>query len=267
MNFLPMELLIVIAAGLALGSFATAIIYRVPRNIPWAFGASKKGEPTADRSVCPSCKSILSPLDLFPVFSWLFLRGKCRQCEVPIPARYPLTELGVVLACLGAYAVFGFNIQLVFIMAAVPFLAALLVIDLDHMILPNQLVFITGAIGLARLLFVFFQDHFTSASVEFVAMHIAAAFFYAALSWFLGWFLTKMLKKDSLGFGDVKFFAVAGLWLGFSNIASFLILSGLLGIVFSVIWQKVKKEAVFPFGPALITSLYVVLLLQGSLLL
>ncbi|GJL84514.1 MAG: type 4 prepilin-like proteins leader peptide-processing enzyme [Micavibrio sp.] len=262
-----MELLIITAAALALGSFSTALIYRVPRNIPWAFGTSKKGEPTAGRSVCTSCKAVLSPLDLVPVFSWLFLRGKCRQCKTLIPARYPLTELGVVLACLGAYAVFGFNAYTFFIMAAIPFLMALLVIDLDHMILPNQLVFIVGLIGLGHLLFVFFSSSFTMDRFELVAMYVVAALFYAGLSWFLGWFLTKILKKDALGFGDVKFFAVAGLWLGLSNVAPFLILSGLLGIVFSVVWQKVKKEAVFPFGPALITSLYVVLLLRGSLLL
>lgn len=266
MHYILVELLIVTAAGLALGSFATALIYRVPRNIPWAFGASKKGEPSARRSVCPACKSILSPLDLVPVFSWVCLRGKCRQCKATIPPRYPLTELGVVLACLGAYIVFGFNADAFFIMVAVPFLAALLVIDLEDMILPNQLVLITGIIGLMRLLFDLFQAPVLLDGLQPVVLHIVAAIVYAALSWFMGWVLTKVLKKDSLGFGDVKFFAVAGLWLGFSNIAVFLVLSGFLGILFSVIWKKVKNEAVFPFGPSLIASLYVVLLLQGSLL-
>ena len=268
MDFSPVELLVVIAIGLALGSFATALIYRVPRNIPWAFGISQEGAPSAGRSVCPSCKAVLSPLDLFPVFSWLFLQGKCRQCKGAIPARYPLTELGVLLTCLAAYAVFGFTAPAFFMMAAAPFLAALLVIDIEHMILPNQLVFVVAVIGLARLCYHGF--YFAGADFGFenmLLLRILAVSSYALVSWFLGWILTKILKKDSLGFGDVKFFAVAGLWLGLSSMGVFLILSGFLGVVFSVVWQKIKKEPVFPFGPALIASFYVVLLLQGSLLL
>ncbi len=260
-----LEVLIVAALGLALGSFSTALIYRIPRNISWAFGPSKKAtDPKAGRSVCISCGRVLSVADLVPVFSWVFLRGKCRQCGAKIPTRYPLTELGVVLACLGAYAVFGFQAQTFFIMATVPFLAALLVIDLDHMILPDQLVMIVGVIGAAKLLYEVF---FGAGGPELAAAYAGAAVFYAVLSWLLGYGMGKLLKKDSLGFGDVKFFAVAGLWLGFSGLPAFLILSGVAGVVFAVIWQRIKKEAVFPFGPALITSLYAVLLLQGSLFL
>lgn len=260
-----LEVLIVAALGLALGSFSTALIYRVPRNIPWVFSSNKNAsEPKAARSACTSCGRVLSVGDLVPVFSWLFLRGKCRQCGTAIPARYPLTEIGVVLACLGAYAVFGFQSQTFFIMAAVPFLAALLVIDLDHMILPDQLVIIVGAIGLLKLLY---ADLLGAEGPGFLAAHIGAAASYAAFSWLLGYGMGKMLKKDSLGFGDVKFFAVAGLWLGFSGLPAFLIISGVAGVAFALIWKKIKKEAVFPFGPALITSLYAVLLLQGSLFL
>ncbi|HEY0905710.1 MAG TPA: prepilin peptidase [Methylophilus sp.] len=76
--------------GLCLGSFTTALVYRIPRKLNW----------TTDRSRCPNCKHALGPLDLVPVFSWLFLGRKCRYCKTPIPARYPLIEIsfGMVFA-------------------------------------------------------------------------------------------------------------------------------------------------------------------------
>ncbi|MCB1538670.1 MAG: prepilin peptidase [Alphaproteobacteria bacterium] len=79
--------------GLCLGSFATALVYRLPRGLNW----------TTERSRCPSCGHALGVPDLVPVFSWLFLRGRCRHCGTRIPARYPLIELGfgVFVALIG----------------------------------------------------------------------------------------------------------------------------------------------------------------------
>lgn len=70
--------------GLCIGSFVTALTYRIPRKLNW----------TTDRSRCTSCNHVLGVPDLVPVLSWLCLRGKCRHCSASIPARYPLIELG-----------------------------------------------------------------------------------------------------------------------------------------------------------------------------
>ena len=254
------DCLIVGILGLIFGSFSTALIHRIPLGLPWSHGPK-----SAYRSACTSCGAKLKPLDLIPVFSWLFLRGKCRSCKAPIGFKYPLTELGVVAACLGVYAVFGLSAQGLIIMAAVPFFVALLVIDLDHMILPNQLVVIVGVLALLRLALVFVSTH--PAVMPFAVEYIGGALVYGGVVWLMGWVMTKLLKKDSLGFGDVKFFVVAGLWLGLSALAWFCMLAGFLGIVLGIVWQAVKKERIFPFGPALILALYVLLLLDGSLLL
>ena len=81
--------------GLCLGSFMTALAYRLPRGLNW----------TTDRSRCPSCGHTLGVPDLVPLFSWLFLRGKCRHCHTPIPVRYPLIELafGLLFGCVGLF--------------------------------------------------------------------------------------------------------------------------------------------------------------------
>ena len=76
--------------------------------------------------------------------------------------------------------------------------------------------------------------------------------------------MTKILKKDALGFGDVKFFAAAGIWLGIFQLPAFMMLSGALGILFAIAWKIVKKEDVFPFGPALILGFFALLFFDGS---
>lgn len=247
------EIFTVICLGLVLGSFATALIYRVPKKLPWG----------AERSACPKCKTNLGALDLIPVLSWCLSGGKCRHCSNKISPRYPLTEIVSGVLCVLVYLVFGLNIYALFLMASVPFLIALCVIDLKHMILPNQLVFILMGIGCARLLYLFSLDGNFQAA-DLLTIYIAGAFAFGFLPWFLGFVLTKILKKNSLGFGDVKFFIVSGLWLGINALPYFMILSGTLAIVFALGWRMVFKQEVFPFGPALIVSFYSLLLLQGS---
>lgn len=245
-----LELTVIVFLGLMLGSFATALIYRIPRGIGWA---------TGQRSNCTSCQKTLGPADLVPVFSWLISRGKCRYCGAPVSIQYPLTEIGVLLACLLAYALNGFSPETFFIIATVPFLAALLVIDLQQMILPNRLVLIVGGIGAARLLWHSALAGWPAGFDHIFLPHLIGAFIFAALAWFLGWLMTILLKKDSLGFGDVKFFAAAGLWLGIGNLALFCILSGAFGVMLALLWRRIKGQSQFPFGPSLITSLYVLL--------
>jgi leader peptidase (prepilin peptidase)/N-methyltransferase len=89
--FTVFKLIAVAAVGLALGSFAAAMAYRLPRGVRGV------------RSVCPSCGHTLGIRDLVPVFSWLCLKGRCRYCAAPISARYPLIELAVMLGVMALY--------------------------------------------------------------------------------------------------------------------------------------------------------------------
>lgn len=233
--------------GLALGSFATALVYRVPRNIPWG---------TAARSSCPHCNTALKARDLVPLFSWAAVGGQCRYCKADIGYIYPLVELGVLLGCLGVYWALGLTPESVTVIFCVPFLAALLVIDLQYLILPHQLILIAGGLGLAQLA-VAFPDG--------VQDKLAGMAVYGLAAWLLGFGMTRFLKKDALGFGDVKFFAMAGLWLGLAQLGWFCLLSGIFGIILALAWRLAGKGEVFPFGPALIVSLYVLLIFDGSL--
>lgn len=249
------ELFAVFFLGLILGSFSTALIYRVPRRLSWV----------ADRSSCPNCKNNLGILDLIPVFSWLSTGGRCRYCKESISYSYPLIELSCVGMAMATYMVFGLSYEALYVFSAIPFLMALLVIDLKHMILPNQLVFILLVIGLARLFYFSISDVFSEASDMFIT-YFCGALLYAFISWLAGFTLTKILKKDSLGVGDIKFFFVSGVWLGLDYVPYFLILSGTTAICFALLWRFLFKKDVFPFGPSLIMSFFTLLLFQGSFL-
>lgn len=248
-----LEIFTVFFIGLILGSFSTALIYRVPRKLSW----------TIDRSSCTNCDTDLRTIDLFPLFSWLSTKGKCRYCQSKISITYPLTELSAVVLCLAAYSVFGFSYESLYVFAAIPFLIALLVIDLKHMILPNQLVFILFVIGILRLFYFSISDVFTQVS-DVLIPYFYGSLLYALIPWLTGLILTKVLKKDALGFGDVKFFFVTGIWLGIHYLPYFLIMSGGLAIFFALLWRHLLKKDVFPFGPSLIFSFFVLLLFQGS---
>ncbi len=238
-----------------LGSFTSALIYRIPRKKGWG----------AVRSACPSCKKKLGVLDLIPLFSWLLSLGKCRYCKSRISYIYPAIEVICAILSLGVFLVFGFTIEALFLIGALPFLASLFIIDFKHFILPNQLVFIVLVIGLIRLFYFSVNDVFNSPSELFIP-YIVGAFLYALTPYVLGVMLSTILKKDSLGMGDVKFFFVAGVWLGLAELSNFMMLSGGLAIAFALIWRAVKREEIFPFGPALIVSFYSLLLLRGIIL-
>lgn len=253
--------------GLCLGSFATAITYRELNDIPWLWPRKTAGSSSSHmqtyRSACPHCHHTLSALDLVPVLSWLFLRGRCRYCQAKIGLFYPAIELICLAACCLLYWVHGFTPVSVLMMVAVPFLLALVVVDFKYMILPNSAVGGVAVLGAAALVAEYAAGHL---SLWAAGAYIAAALIYGGFSLLMGFVVSRVLKKEALGMGDVKFFAVAGLWLGLGAFPAFCILSGVLGIVIGGLWQKITGKPVFPFGPALIAALYALWLIDGSFL-
>ncbi|HBH26489.1 MAG TPA: prepilin peptidase [Rhodospirillaceae bacterium] len=223
--------------GLALGSFATALAARAEAGRTWTMFTG--------RSACPACGTTLTARDLVPVLSWLLARGRCRHCGARISPAYPATEVGCALAALAIYATHGATLESALLMAALPLLAALLLVDLRAYLLPDILVMPIGLMGL-----------WLNPGLE----HIAAAALYAALPWAVGWAMSRVLKKDALGLGDVKFCAAAGAWLGLGPLPWFFVVAGVAGIALGATWRWAGRGAAFPFGPALIAALAVLLL-------
>lgn len=248
------EFVLVAVIGLILGSFATALSFRVPRKMKWG----------AVRSACPSCQNPLGVAQLVPVFSWVLSKGRCHFCKCKISIRYPLIEVASAALCLGVLFAYGFTLHMFVLLAAIPVLMSLFIIDLERMILPNQLVFILIILAVVRLIVLFLDSGGDDAGIFWA--HFSSGLLYAAVSFFIGFVLSRVLKKDALGMGDVKFFFAAGLWLGGAALPYFMIISGVFGVVIALLYKRFFKIDVFPFGPALILSFYVLLMYQGPLL-
>ncbi len=243
----------VLLLGLCLGSFATALAYRLPREISMV---------SKQRSACPSCKKDLGFVDLIPVFSWLFLRGRCRRCKAAIGWQYLAIELGTLFLCGLFYFHLGFTAQAFCLFALACVLAAMTDIDFRFKIIPDELNIAVFALGVLALIAGAFM---TGDGPDFVtekgADALGGMLIYGLGSLALRQGAAYVLKREPMGLGDVKFFAAAGFWLGSSieTLAWYLMVSGALGVAIAVVWKKVAKEAEFPFGPALIAA-YVIML-------
>jgi leader peptidase (prepilin peptidase)/N-methyltransferase len=241
-DILPESLLIVLIAllGASFGSYVTMASYRLPRGI----------DTVRKRSHCPACHATLGWRDLLPLFSWLAYRGRCSHCGVKIPVRYPLIELAQAGLFLLIYFLYGLNITAFLLMALSVVLMILVVADLEHYLLPDKAQFWLLPLG------ILWSWHLGREWTE-IASALAIG---AGIGCFLYFGYSRLRGKEMLGFGDVKFLALAGLYLNMQDFPPFFLLAGLLGIATALVWRIAGKGAVFPFGPALICALLLKLL-------
>ena len=222
--------LFVFTVGLCIGSFLNVLVYRIPNKLDFVRG----------RSFCPACKHSLAARDLVPVFSWLFLRAKCRYCGAKISARYPLVELaGGALAVLSA-ARFGFCWQALLAFAVLCVLLTVALIDADTQEIPNGLVIALGVLAVAAIL------AFPGVSI---LDRVLGAFCVS-----LPMALLNFAIPTSFGGGDCKLMAAAGLLLGWKMtlVATFfaILTGGAYGVYLLATRKKGGKEH-FAFGPFL----------------
>jgi leader peptidase (prepilin peptidase) / N-methyltransferase len=234
-------------SGLLFGSFAGLAAHRLPRGETIAAG----------RSRCPRCGHGLGPADLVPVLSYLRSRGRCRHCGGDIPLRYPIIEIATALLFVLALAAAGPGLPVLALGLLAAGLVILTAIDLEHQIIPDRISLALAALGLGYLTL--------TANSREAWLH---AGFGAVMGFFIAWLLRTLFQRlkgrEALGFGDVKFFAVAGLWTGLYGLADFMMISGLAGIIFAAVWRWRGGDAEFPFGPALAFGLYAVVLLKAA---
>ncbi len=287
MNFIFVILdIFVFVLGVCIGSFLNCVIYRLEQK-----------KKITGRSFCPNCKHTLAWQDLFPVFSFLFLQGKCRYCKKKISIQYPLVELatGVIfllifLVSLRASPQAGAAIQSMCTKPLDCFVASLLamtlwfyaasaliiifVYDLKNYIIPDRIlipaIFIAFIYRILEFLNFGHWDLFGIWKLGFgifapflnylLAVVIAAGFFFAI-------FLVS--KGRWMGFGDVKLAVLMGLLLGLPNVLVALFLAFFFGAIIGIILmvlpaslqggQKKGLKSEIPFGPFLIIGTFVAL--------
>jgi len=236
-------LILVVLCGLAWGSFLNVVIYRLPAGLNLAKPPSS----------CPSCHARIKPYDNIPVFSYLLLRGKCRQCGTPIPFSYVLVEVLTPAAFVGLYLHYSLSF---FFFASCLFATALIVlgfIDYRHKILPDKITF--PGIALA-LVYSFFRRDLPLLQALLGAA-VGAGFL---LLIYGGYYLVR--KKEGLGLGDVTMMVMVGAYLGWVKTLLTLILASFVGAFVGITIIALKKkdlQYMLPFGTFLAPAAYVAL--------
>ena len=246
--------LIVFIFGTFIGSFLNCVIYRIENNLSFLKG----------RSFCPHCKHKLGFFDLFPIFSFIFLKAKCRYCGKKISIQYPLIEIitGLVFILILNFQ-FGYSefsilnlltsIRFLYLLIASSFLIILFVYDLKHYIIPDKVIYPLIGITFFYQLIYNFQANNSSFWSFLLSAFGAAGFF------FLIWLFSK---GKCMGFGDVNLAFFMGLFLGWPNILvalfSAFFIGAIIGIGLIVLGKK-KLKSQIPFGPFLITGTFLAL--------
>jgi prepilin signal peptidase PulO-like enzyme (type II secretory pathway) len=220
--------------GACFGSFVTMASYRLPRN----------EDIFCKKSYCPKCKKAIKYFSLIPIFSWIFQKGRCSICGIKISIRYPLIEIITSILFLLSYFKFGISFNTIIFDLIIVTCLIMLVADFETYILPDSLQISLLILSLAFI----YNNNYD------IFYHTCSALLYFLVMYLTALVVSRLKKKDALGGGDLKFITIVGLILGINEITIFLFLSGLIGVIFGLIWKKVKKNDYFPFAPALISS-------------
>jgi len=253
------------ALGLLVGSFLNVVILRLPRRLEWQWKRDATEilelpelyDPpppgiVVEPSHCPQCKHRLSWYENIPLFSWLAQRGKCRHCQAPISAQYPLVEL--LTAVLSVYCVwhFSFGWQSFGAIVLTCFLIALSGIDLRTQLLPDQLtlpLLWLGLIASVENLYFGPKDAVLGAIAGYVSL------------WTVWWLFKQITGKEGMGHGDFKLLAALGAWVGLNGVLPILLLSSVVGAIIGSVWLTAKGRdhaSPIPFGPYLAIAGWIV---------
>ncbi len=266
---------LVAVLGLLVGSFLNVVIYRLPEILKrqWktdcvSFLAQENEsapDSTSDsddkpfnlvvpRSRCPRCGHLITAVENIPVLSFIFLKGRCRECKTPISIRYPLIEiLSASLAVLVAWK-YGFSYQAAMGIILSWALISLSLIDYDHMYLPDNITLPFLWLGLFLNLNGLFID-LSSAVIGAIAGYLVL--------WVVYQIFKKITGKEGMGYGDFKLLAMLGAWLGWQALPAIILISSLVGSIIGIsliLLKQHHRDRPIPFGPYLAIAGWIVLL-------
>lgn len=269
-DLLPLWFITAIIFGLLFGSFLNVVIYRLPIMMERTWNRQAREQlglpPSAEDkesfslasppSHCPSCQAPVRPWSNIPLLSFLWQKGRCRHCQEPISWRYPLVELLTALAFVCCVWRLSMPWQLAGGLILTTVLIALIFIDAQTQLLPDNLTLPLLWIGLLFNI----KETFTT---------LPNAIWGAVIGYMSLWILFQVFKfltgKEGMGYGDFKLLAVLGAWFGVSVLPVIVLLSSIVGLIFAVI-LSVGKGKPMPFGPYLAVSGWLVLLFQEPIM-
>ena len=259
--------------GLVVGSFLNVVIYRLPlmMETQWRRDCCEllevKENPPEQKinlatpnSHCPLCKQPIKAWQNIPVLSYLFLGGKCHNCESPISIRYPIIELVTGLMTLALMGYFDASLALLGAMLLTWSLITLTMIDADHQLLPDDITLPLMWLGIAFNMggtYVTLQDSILGAMLGYLSL------------WSVYWLFKLITGKEGMGYGDFKLLAALGAWLGWQAVPLIILLSSVVGAVVGIglmILHSRGRDIPIPFGPYLAMAGWITLLWGDNLI-
>ncbi len=215
--------------GILIGSFLNVVIYRIPKGESIVFPASK----------CQSCQTPLKWYHNIPIFSWLFLRGKCGFCSEKISVQYPLIELTTGLLAVSLFYKLGLVWYMPVVFVVFTLLLALVMIDFKYMAVPDNLNLLALALAIVN-----------PWAIDALQNALMAAGGLALLRYYLSFFL----NKEAMGEGDIIVAGTMGALLGFPLFFYALFIAAILAMVPSLL----AKDRAVPFVPFLAMGTFIV---------
>jgi len=235
--------------GSVFGSFFNVCIHRIPQKKSIVFPGS----------YCPNCGIKISPFNNIPIFSYIFLQGKCQNCKTKIHPHYLLLEILTPLLFISLFYRFGNIFSLTYLKYLILFSVGLMIffIDIFHKIIPDVL---SLPLILAGIIFSLFPGNDISLHSSLIGTGFGFFLFV-----FIAMIFKFITKRDSLGGGDIKLIAALGSFSGFYGIIFIIFISSVIALVsLLIIRHDLKKE--FPFGPFLIFASFLYIILGDYLI-
>ena len=230
---LPLQVTVVLFLGLSFGSFANVCIHRLPRN----------ESVMSPRSRCTTCNTPIAVRDNIPLFSYLLLNGKCRQCAAAIPIRYPVVEAVTALLVLSGFIKFGVSWKFAIFCVVGPALVIITAIDIKHKRIPDIIILPGIVFGLAA------GSYLVGLKDSSIGLLVGGGTFLLTSEVYY-----RVRGRVGMGGGDIKFIAAVGALLGWQQVVLVIFLSALAGSLAGLVGLATKKINVMsqiPFGPFL----------------
>lgn len=232
------EYTIVFVVGSLIGSFLNVCIYRIPQRKSIIFPSSR----------CPKCNAPIRAFDNIPIFSYVLLAGKCRECKARISPRYPFVELLNAVLYVVALWRFGLHAYTLFYMAFVSALIVITFIDLDFQIIPDSITLPGLLIGIALSSFVLIDPYERGNGIGIIGSVIGM------LSGGGLFYCIAVLSRGGMGGGDIKMMGMVGAVIGWKGVLMTTFTASLAGTVVGIILMVFKgkgRKTKIPFGPFL----------------
>ncbi len=233
--------------GTIFGSFYNVVGYRLPK------GESIVSPP----SHCCSCKHKLTFWELIPILSYVFQKGKCKNCHQKISLFYPIFEALTGILFVLCYISYGLSLELIIALTFISLMIIIVVSDYHYLIIPDSVLIFFGILLFIEILLI---NGLEAALISL--LHGALAFITMFLLKKLGDFI---FKKESMGGGDIKLLFIFGMVLSYPVAILSIFVGSLIGLPIALLILWKSKNHVLPFGPFLAAGATLLLLLQFNL--